>query len=394
MIGPYVQADTNKFYSFQDYLLNMDTTVGGTGSMILYPGVKELMKARMAYLDNYTGITGAPQITDVNHLPLVSEKGMETWITATVSNAAVVTLESRNNSRDVFTVVAMYDDGNHHDGVAGDGIYGAQVFPSGNVFSFYIYAENDSAGTFSPPRAEYEFYSFQTLITSGDVSINELQSDETTAISGNTAGWLELCNKTTEDLDLQGMYLTDDPGVPFKWAFPDTIIRSKSYLLALSAHAASAGGMTTSLLFPAAGGKLYFINPAGNSTDTLSWGTQIPGKSFGRYPNGSGPFTYMEPSASAFNYIGTTPETGMLVYPDPATDRIYIELSNTVVPQQLMVYGVNGKMAISQQVSLPRGIPSSVSLTVDVSSLSSGIYFLKIICRDGILKAKFIVTKS
>ena len=53
----------------------------------------------------------------------------------------------------------MYDDGAHGDGVAGDNVYGASIVASSSSIQYYIYAENNNVGMFSPVRAEHEFYS-------------------------------------------------------------------------------------------------------------------------------------------------------------------------------------------------------------------------------------------
>lgn len=53
----------------------------------------------------------------------------------------------------------MYDDGNHNDGAAGDGNYGTSFVVSSGKMEYYVYAENNLAGIFSPARAEHEFIS-------------------------------------------------------------------------------------------------------------------------------------------------------------------------------------------------------------------------------------------
>ena len=55
-----------------------------------------------------------------------------------------------------FKEVIMFDDGNHNDGAANDGRYGAKITNSSNIVEFYLYAENDSSGVFSPERAAYD----------------------------------------------------------------------------------------------------------------------------------------------------------------------------------------------------------------------------------------------
>ena len=84
LIDPDVQLDTNKFYSYTDFLKNIDVTVGGSAAMIEYPGLKDLMEARMAYLEKLKGFSGQPVITDVAHQPITPMRNEPCWITATI----------------------------------------------------------------------------------------------------------------------------------------------------------------------------------------------------------------------------------------------------------------------------------------------------------------------
>ena len=43
----------------------------------------------------------------------------------------------------------MFDDGQHGDGLAGDGIFGATIDVDARDIQYYIYAESNDAGIFS-----------------------------------------------------------------------------------------------------------------------------------------------------------------------------------------------------------------------------------------------------
>ena len=58
----------------------------------------------------------------------------------------------------------MLDDGSQNDGSAGDGVFGFQLSGIGNEVQYYIYAENDTAGIFSPERAAYEYHNIMIII--------------------------------------------------------------------------------------------------------------------------------------------------------------------------------------------------------------------------------------
>ena len=89
----------------------------------------------------------------------------------------------------------MFDDGNHNDGSAGDGLYGCQIEDCSNSVDYYLYAENESSGVFSPARAAYEFYHFESNISSGDLVINEIMSNNISTAadpSDKFEDWIEL----------------------------------------------------------------------------------------------------------------------------------------------------------------------------------------------------------
>lgn len=49
--------------------------------------------------------------------------------------------------------------------------------------------------------------------------------------SGAFPDWVELYNPTESEISLSGYYLTDDLANQTKWAFPDTVIQPKDFLL-------------------------------------------------------------------------------------------------------------------------------------------------------------------
>jgi hypothetical protein len=88
---------------------------------------------------------------------------------------AHVSFRFGNNQR--FVSAQMFDDGNHNDGSAGDGVYGCKIEGCSNSVDYYLYADNESSGVFSPVRAAYEFYHMHFNISSGDLVINEVLAD-------------------------------------------------------------------------------------------------------------------------------------------------------------------------------------------------------------------------
>jgi hypothetical protein len=70
----------------------------------------------------------------------------------------------------------------------------------------------------------------------------------------------------------------------------------------------------------------------------------------------------------------------LFIYPNPATDKIIID-----TPQNSEIEILNTEGQVIENISSDNN-----PATIDISSLASGMYFVKIICAQGIEKGKFI----
>ncbi|MFH0866149.1 MAG: CotH kinase family protein [Bacteroidota bacterium] len=392
IIGSYVLADTNKFYSYDDFINNMDTITGPAADQ--YPGLKDLMEARIAYLDTFPGFAGAPVITDISHEPEYPEKGNDTWITAKISGANDIFLAYRFKSSGIYYETPMYDDGSHHDGTAGDSIYGASFILTGNTVQYYIYAQNDSAGIFSPERAGYEFYSIQPRIYPGNIVINEFMAENTNTIAdqeGEYDTWIELFNTTQENINLKTLYLSDDTEIPSKWAFPDTSIQAKSFINVWVDNDVSQTGLHANFRLSENAGQIILYCENNTYIDSVTYSLQLAEKTYGRYPNGYGSFVYMLPTFGKHNYVGTTPLSGFLLYPNPANNIIYVEFPSKENFLSLEITDMKGSIVKSRKNFADSGSNESGILPVDVSQFQKGIYFFKIVTENNVNTKKFVI---
>jgi hypothetical protein len=388
-IDSYVQNDTNKFYPYSQFHLNLDTTVGSGND--IFPGLRDLMEERVAYLDSFPGFSGAPVISEIQYEPEFPMAGNEIWITANVSGANEIFLNYRYNTDGKFKRINMYDDGNHHDSISGDGIFGASVLTSGSVVQYYIYAQNDSAGIFSPERAEYEFYSIQPKLNPGDIVINELM-----AVNLNTAadqnneydGWIEIYNNTAENQNLQNLFLSDDSLNSAKWAFPDTTIAAHGFIIIWADNDISQAGLHTGFTLGEDGGNLFISYYNNQIIDSVEYGLQITEKTYGRYPNGYGNFVYMQPTFSMNNQIGTTPSADILLHPNPASGNVYLEMQNSAHFISYKVYDAKGLQVISGNFN---SATDSEVCKIDISGLNNGLYIIVAETLDNSLFKKFII---
>ena len=72
---------------------------------------------------------------------------------------------------------------------------------------------------------------------------------------------------------------------------------------------------------------------------------------------------------------------GIMLYPNPATNTLNIESS--AMFSQLLISDVLGNVVISQQVN-------NKAVSVDVSRLGKGIYFVRVVSENGFVVRKFL----
>lgn len=95
--------------------------------------------------------------------------------------------------------------------------------------------------------------------------------------------------------------------------------------------------------------------------------------------DGSGVTGSTDITVSYIAGIASLYDHSISIYPNPATDRLY--LPETMVVQQVMLYNIQGQLL---EAAVPHGN------AVDVSALNSGNYFLKIISNEQAAVVQFI----
>jgi len=387
VIDAAVQADGNKFFSYNNFLDNLTSDVGGGGG----PGggatigITNLMNGRNAYLLSLPDfIQTAPTISNVipsNSTPVLTET---VTINASLTDETTVYLGFRSDVKLPFTKIIMYDDGAHNDGAANDGIYGADVVMNNTYVQYYIYAENTDAGRFSPRRAEHEFHILNATgsPTVGDIVINEFMASNNTTQAdqdGEFDDWIELYNNGTTAIDLDGYSLSDDATDLVQWAFPaGTTIAAGGYLVVWADNDIAQAGLHANFKLSSAAETIYLVNTSGNIVDEVSYIAQTTDISYGRYPNGTGNFQTMSPTFNAENTNTTSVTTvsnislDIKVFPNPASDFFYLEITEEEAPKErlLAVYNLNGSLVYENTMTHHKRI--------ETSNWPAGMYFVSI----------------
>ena len=391
IIDTYVQADPNKFYTYQDFLDNINYTVGGGPPPApgLVPGITQLMGARINFLNYHPWFQStAPEIGDIHIIPETPAPNSEVWVTAEVENATLVKLAWRYSISARFEKTNMFDDGNHNDGAAEDGIYGASMISGSTDIQYYIFAENNEAATFSPARAEYQFY---TVNITGDVVINEFMADNETTVAdqdGEYDDWIEFYNNSENTINLGGYFLSDKASEPDKWFFPDTTIAAGGYLIVWADDDEEQEGLHASFKLSKSGETLIFSDQALNILDEVIFGQQKPDTTTGRYPNGAGDFVGMLPTFGAENsngFVGTAED----VLAPPLIFSLYQNHPNPFRLKTTIIFQLNESCDVSLEVYNAFGQkvellfyghlqPGEYRFHWQAGKLKAGIYFCKL----------------
>lgn len=425
IINTSVQADPNKFFSYAQYQSNLTNDV--SSGMSAAPGITTLMGGRFKYLSALADFTNTkPVIADVTPGDVNPKLNSALFITALVTNtnADAVYLGFRYDVKDKFTKILMYDDGTHGDGASGDNVYGASIIVSSETVQYYVYAENNNAGIFSPVRAEHEFYKItaNTTVSGGDIMLNEIYARGTSA----DPDWTEIYNASSSDVDISKYKIYDSGGLAGsreKKEFPDgTVIPSKGFFVIVTDDTTASGfGL-------ASGGETVWLeNSSGTAIDSVTFLNHTATQSYGRTPDGGNwqllnTITRGTANSSATGIQDESLNSKDFIlyqnYPNPFNPstiiRYYIPSSNLsgvndVVKVSLKVFDMLGK-EIATLVNEERQA-GSYSVTFDAANINqnttnhlpngvsakggytSGVYFYRLQAGNFVDTKKFLLLK-
>ena len=387
MLDLHVQNDTNKFYSYTDFIDNLNTTVS---DLIDYPGITNLMEDRVDFLADYPGILGAPTIAAPAYSPQNFNLGDSLWITSMVSEASNVILAYRFGTNEVFNNIEMHDDGIHQDGNSNDFTYGAAIPNVGNNIQYYIYAENDSSGRFSPERAAYEYHSIQSQLTNNEIVINELMANNQSVVAdqdGEYDDWIELYNTSSYDVSTGGLHLSDDHLNLLKWPIPNLVIPPDNYLIIWADSDSEQDGLHANFKLSSGGEALYLSYDSTTILDDLIFFNQTIDLAYGRSPNGTGNFTELSPTFNGNNdFSGILHEhpIDFSCFPNPANEILTIQYSISE-PTLAELRSVAGHLIKAIPLNEAKN-----TIDLNINNLNNGIYFISL-RNDNLLKIKKII---
>jgi len=288
--------------------------------------LKDLIESRYDFLISHEEISElGPKIVSVS-TPSKAVSFNETTINATIlpnnnSGVQAVYLYHTPQGRiDPYFMTEMFDDGNHGDQEANDGIYGASIpgYPSGEKVWYYVEARSanrSNTANFHPSMCESNPLSFRVGSVNSEnqspVIINEFMASNTNThedSQGDYDDWIELHNRTENKIDLSGWYLSDNKDNPRKWQFPNgSSINPGEYLVIWAdedEEDSSLKELHTNFKLSSDGEHLSLISSdeEGNLImDMINFGKQEENTSYGRISVQGNDFQKMTPSPGSIN---------------------------------------------------------------------------------------------
>jgi len=421
LIDPYVKADNQKLYSYFFFQENVNNPVVVMGGRIV-PGIIRLVENRWSYLNQVQDlIRSGPEIQDISMPAGIPRAGETLFYNVTVSGDMDIDGVKLfyKIGVDTFSVIPLKDDGMHMDNSAGDGVFGGSfIVPhesSGALLDYYILAQDTEGDmSFYPEGAEFKCLSVQIQGSSilSDLVINEFMAGNTETIAdpqGEYDDWVEIYNRSSESISLEGIYLTDDPEDTVHWEFPDTSIAGYGYILVWTDNDdGDRPGLHANFRLDKSGEYIGLYDTQANGNvmiDAYTFGSQQDDISQGRFPNGEGDFIFMATPTPGWENVFSTdvdrseallPESIHLYqnYPNPFNSDTWICYNlNSYAEVSLAIYDIQGRLilVLVDKPQVPgEHILSWNGLNTRGLKVATGIYIYQLKVNDVIVRKKMV----
>ncbi|MFN4254155.1 MAG: CotH kinase family protein [Saprospiraceae bacterium] len=215
----------------------------------------------------------------------------------------------------------------------------------------------------------------------------------TTDPNGQLEDWIELYNNSAADINLTGLFLSDNPDKLPKWPFPDgTTIPANGYLIAWADEDNSQPGLHANFKLKASGESVALATSDGRVLDSISFGAQLPDRSFGRFANGTGNFTEMPTTFAAENQSTSTAgdlpgnAVAFRVFPNPANGWARVATEKHLPEAEIRLLDAQGRRVWSQRFQ------NFERTDLPVSGLPPGLYAVCVFSSGGpVGTAKIVV---
>ena len=141
----------------------------------------------------------------------------------------------------------------------------------------------------------------------GNIVINELLPVNTTIVAdqdGEYDDWIELYNISSSSADISGYFLSDNEDNFSKWVFPPgTYIPGNGFIVVWVDDDIEQAGLHTNFKLSSLGEEVLLSTPEGRLADKVRFPAQTLELSYSRNPDGTGNFTWQNPTFNSSNNI-------------------------------------------------------------------------------------------
>jgi hypothetical protein len=262
-----------------------------------YPdGSSELSISGVTSQGTSNNESNAPAITMVFRTPTVPALNEAVIINAEIQIPASLVISTvklfYRFEGDAYTEVAMTKPGAYYTATIpaqGAGVTG--------TMEYYVEARTTTgAATYKPfdaPGDAYYYLLNNNALPTTTLFINEFMASQTSCCPDMTSGtaeyddWIEIYNKGVDEIDLSGMYLSDDLNDPFKSKIPEGVkIPGGGFLLFWADEQGSQGDLHVNFKLGKSGESVGLFYIDGRPISTKTFEAQEDNKSFGRSVDG------------------------------------------------------------------------------------------------------------
>ena len=299
----------------------------------------------------------------------------------------------------------LYDDGQHGDSAAGDGVYGAFV-TAGEVGSLVRYyfevtgAAADAPSLIYPYGGEHDTYFFPVVgaaAGAGPLYLNEFVADNETGATdeaGENEDWLELYNASDAPVSLAGYTLSDDGARPDKWAFPaDASVPAGGYLVVWCDEDQEDGPLHANFKLSKGGESVDLFDANGARADAVTFPALSGDEAYARRTDGGADLVIQAPTFAADNagataVPGAAPFPGLRIYPTVAAAGVARVLEAPVGVREVTVASAIGRETVAVKRVDP-ATPTRESLAL--APLPVGIYLVTARGDAGVQTLRIVV---
>ena len=253
--------------------------------------------------------------------------------------------------------------------------------------------------------AIFEEISDEDMIAEGvtPVRINEVSAANSMYVNDyfKKNDWIELYNTTGEDIDIAGMYISDNAKKPQKYQVPtndvvlNTIVPAHGYKVIWCDNLDNIGAdIHTTFKLAAEGGDVLIT--AENYADTLTYPAHIGTQTFGRYPDGTNNVYLMNaPTIAKANRLSSY-DTPYSVPEQPTPDEIrsyvkeggmtiaYVDGTINIKSEDAEIKAINLYSISGMRIPVtPIMRPGKQFASVHVATLPQGIYIVRAFNSSG-----------